>query len=66
VADALRESGNEEVGPPLDYANNPAGWDRCVAIADEAGAFGFVALDLAVAYHSPAACAELVGDNEPT
>lgn len=34
----------------------------CVAIADGAGAYGFVALDLAVAYHDPAAFAELVGD----
>ena len=52
-ATALRESGDEEVGPLLDYENNPELWDRCKAIADEAGAYGFVALDLAVALHNP-------------
>ena len=65
VAAALRESGDEEVGPLLDYANNPELWDRCEAIADEAGAYGFVALDLAVAFHNPEAFAKLVrGEDE--
>jgi hypothetical protein len=59
VAAALRESG-DEVGRLLHYEENPELWDRCCAIADEAGAYGFVALDLAVAFHNPAAFAELV------
>ena len=64
VARALRESGDEDVGPLLDYGN-PEGWDRCCAIADDAGAYGFVALDLAVAFYNPTAVAELVrGEDE--
>jgi hypothetical protein len=55
VATALGESGDQDVGPLLDYANNPEGWGRCVAMADEAGAHGFVALDLAHAFHNPRA-----------
>jgi hypothetical protein len=53
VAKALRDSGDEEVGPLLDYENRPELWDRCEEMADEAGAFGFVALDLALAFHNP-------------
>jgi hypothetical protein len=53
VAKALRESGDKEVGALLDYVSNREGWRRSVAMADEAGAYGFVALDLAVAYHNP-------------
>ena len=60
VASALRESGDEEVGRLLDWEEHPQDWDRCCAIADEAGAFGFVALDMALAYYNPAAFAELV------
>lgn len=48
VATALRDSGDEDGGPLLDHESNPEGWGRCCAIADEAGAYGFVALDLAV------------------
>ncbi len=58
VAAALRESGDEGVGRLLDDPH------QRVAIADDAGAYGFVALDLAVAFHSPGAFAELV-DDEP-
>ena len=55
VAGALRESGDgEEVWRLLNYEENPGDWDRCCEIADEAGASGFVALDLAVAFHNPA------------
>jgi hypothetical protein len=65
VAEALRQSGDEEVGPLLDYKNNKELWDRCVEMADEASTFGFVALDLAVAFHNPEALAKLVrGENE--
>jgi hypothetical protein len=64
VAAALRDSGDEEVGELLDYPNNPDGWDRCVAIADEAGAYGFVALDLAVAFHNPEDFAGLIPKGE--
>ena len=60
VAKALRESGDVEVGPLLDYANNRDLWERCIALADEAGAYGFVALDLALAFHNPEAFAKLV------
>lgn len=65
VASALRESGDEDVGRLLNYEENPQGWDRCCAIADEAGAHGFVALDLAVAFHNPRWFARLVrGEDE--
>jgi hypothetical protein len=64
VATALRESGDEEVGPLLDYENNPKLWNRCKAIADEAGAYGFVALDLAVAFHNPEAFARYLHDGQ--
>lgn len=60
VATALRDSGDEDGGPLLDHESNPEGWGRCCAIADEAGAYGFVALDLAVAFHNPRAFARLV------
>jgi hypothetical protein len=43
-----------EVGPLLDFENHPELWDRCSEMADEAGAYGFVQLDLAVAFHNPA------------
>jgi hypothetical protein len=52
VAKALREAGDDEVGPLLDYENNPELWARGNAIADEAGVYGFVALDLALAFHT--------------
>ena len=65
VALALRESGDEEVGRLLDYENNRELWARCNAIADEAGAGGFVALDLALAFHNPANFATLMADPEP-
>jgi hypothetical protein len=65
VARALRESGDQEVGPLLNYEENPELWDRSCAIADDAGAFGFVALDLAVAFHNPEWFAGLVrGEDE--
>ena len=64
VAQALRESGDREVGYLLDYAHNPEFWARCTAIADEAGAFGFLALDLALAYHNPANFAALIAEPE--
>jgi hypothetical protein len=65
VAKALRENGDEEIGPLLDYENHKELYARCVEIADEAGAGGFVALDLAVAFHNPRAFARLVrGDDE--
>lgn len=54
VAKALRESGDVAVGPLLDFENHPELWDRCSEMADEAGAYGFVQLDLAVAFHNPA------------
>ena len=60
MAEALRESGDVEVGPLLDYANNRDLWERCNALADEAGAYGFVALDLVLAFHNPEAFAKLV------
>jgi hypothetical protein len=49
VAEALRKAGDAEVEGLL----SPQGGDRCCEIADEAGANGFVALDLAVAFHNP-------------
>jgi hypothetical protein len=56
VADALRRSGDEEVRGLLDYSQgNQEAWRRCLAIADDAGAFGFVALDLALAFQRPEA-----------
>jgi hypothetical protein len=60
VAVALRESGDQDVGRLLNYEGTSENWDRCCAIADHPGAHGFVALDLAVAFHTPAAFAELV------
>jgi hypothetical protein len=61
VAAALRESGDEETGRLLDYSrNNKENWDRCVAMAEEAGAHGFIALDLAIAVHNPARVARLL------
>jgi tryptophan synthase alpha subunit len=65
VAKALRKSGDQEVGALLDYVSNRQGWRRCVAMADDAGASGFVALDLAVAYHNPRHFARYV-DHEQT
>jgi hypothetical protein len=41
------------VGRLLDYANHPDAWERCVAMAAGAGAYAFVGLDLAVAFHNP-------------
>jgi hypothetical protein len=65
VASALRESGDEQVGRLLNYEEHPQDWDRCCAIADEAGAYAFVALDLAVAFHNPEWFAGLVrGEDE--
>jgi hypothetical protein len=60
VAGALRRSGDYDVGALLDYVSNREGWGRCVAMADEAGAYGFVALDLAVAFHNPSHFARYV------
>lgn len=57
VAGALRDSGDVEVGRLLD---NPEDWERCVELAEEAGANGFVALDLAIAFRNPRAIAKLV------
>jgi hypothetical protein len=58
---ALRDSGDaEEVGRLLDYSEDAKDWDRCCEIADEAGAYGFVALDLALAFHNPRAFAKLI------
>jgi hypothetical protein len=62
VAVALRDSGDGEVGRFLNYEENPEGWDRCCAMADEAGAYGFVALDLALAFHNPEGFAKLICD----
>ena len=64
MAKALRESGDVEVGPLLDYANNRDLWERCIALADEAGAYGFVALDLALAFHNPEAFARYLHDGQ--
>jgi hypothetical protein len=62
VASALRESGDEEVGQLLDYESHPEEWVRCGEIAEEAGARGFVALDLALAFHNPEGFAKLICD----
>jgi hypothetical protein len=62
VAKALRESGGEEVGRLLDYDGHPELWDRCSEMADEAGAYGFVQLDLAVAFHNPAHFPSLIAE----
>jgi hypothetical protein len=62
VAQALRESGDADVGPLLDYENHPELWARCEEMADEAGAFGFVQLDLALAFHNPAHFATLIAE----
>jgi hypothetical protein len=65
VAAALRESGDEDVGRLLNYEEDPQDWDRCCAIADGAGAYGFVALDLAVAFHNAKWFARLLrGEDE--
>jgi hypothetical protein len=49
VAEALRASGDREIERLL----SPQGRDRCCEIAHQAGAGGFIALDLAVAFHHP-------------
>jgi hypothetical protein len=64
VAAALRKSGDEEVARLLDYATHPDAWERCVAMADEAGAYAFVALDLAVAFHNPGYFARYLEDEQ--
>jgi hypothetical protein len=53
VAESLRKSGDEEIGPLLDYASRSEAWERALIMAETAEAYGFVALDLATAYHSP-------------
>jgi hypothetical protein len=65
VAAALHESGDEEAGRLLNCAiwtdgHNPDLWDRCVEIAEEAGAGPFVALDLVMAFSNPEGFARLV------
>jgi hypothetical protein len=57
-------SGDGEVGPMLDYENNPDLWKRTDELAEEAGSSGFVALDLAVAFHNPEVFAKLIVDPE--
>jgi hypothetical protein len=66
VAAALRESGDEDMGRLLNYEENQRDWDRCCAIADDAGAYAFVALDLAVAFHNPEWFAGLSGAKTST
>jgi hypothetical protein len=60
VATALRESGDKELGELLNYVENREGYKRCLEIADEAGAYGFVALDLALAFREPRVFAKLI------
>jgi hypothetical protein len=57
VAKALRESGDEEVQALLGDREN---WDWCCEIADAAGAYGFVALDLVMAFTNPVGFAKLI------
>jgi hypothetical protein len=56
VAVALRDSGYEEADALLWAAE----LDPLYAIADQAGAYGFVALDLVMAYRNPRAFDRLV------
>lgn len=64
MADALRDAGDEEVGRLLNFGGNQGAWDRCCTMAEEAGAGGFVALDLALAFHNHAFFAMLVRRGE--
>jgi hypothetical protein len=62
VAAALRDSGDEEAAALLSAAN----LDPLYAIADEARAYGFVALDLVMAYRNPQGFATLVRAEQPS
>jgi hypothetical protein len=53
VAESLWKSGDEEIVPLLDYASRSEAWERTLIMAEKGEAYGFVALDLATAYHSP-------------
>jgi hypothetical protein len=53
VADALLNSGDEEIRKLLDCRKGNEAWDRCCEMAEEAGASAFVALDLALAIQNP-------------
>jgi hypothetical protein len=62
VADALHASGDRGIERLL----SPQGRDRCCELADEAGANGFVALDLAVAFHNPGYFARYLEREHPS
>jgi hypothetical protein len=64
VAGTLRRSGDDEIGVLLDYVGRGEAWEHCLIMAEEAGAYGFVALDLAVAYHNPSHFARYVDHEE--
>jgi hypothetical protein len=62
VAQALRESGEADVGPLLNYENEPELYKRCEEMPLEAGSYEIVALDLALAFHNPAHFASLIAE----
>jgi hypothetical protein len=62
VAKALRESGDEEVGPMLDYEHEPELYKACEEMAEQASSYGIVALDLALAFHNPEGFAKLIAE----
>jgi hypothetical protein len=66
VAQALRESGDADVGPLLDYDNEPKLYKRCEEMAEQAGSYEIVALDLALAFHNPAHFAALIAEPDRT
>ena len=65
VATAIRESGDEEALVLWDGPDFGPGYDRLEEIAEEAGAGGFVALDLYVESDNPGAISGLGGRGEP-
>jgi hypothetical protein len=63
VAAVLRASGDAEAQALLGVPDDK-GWERLIAIADDAGACGLVALDLATVFQTPDAFAHLMARPE--
>jgi hypothetical protein len=61
VARALRESGDEETVALFAEPFSKDGWSRLAELAEQAGASGFVALDLYVEVANPGAIGGEVG-----
>jgi hypothetical protein len=62
VARALRDSGDEDASALLEADD----FEPLYAIAYETGAYGFVALDLVMAYRNPQGFATLVRTEQPS